>query len=57
MSPRRPTIAQYGPTRGGVRVLDDATIGALVLFPSMVWLLRVFKRRPAFALLEDEGSE
>lgn len=32
-------------------------VGALVLFPSMFWLFRVFKRRPAFAPLEDKGGE
>jgi cytochrome bd ubiquinol oxidase subunit II len=32
------------------------SVGALVLFPSMVWLFRVFKREPAFAALEDDGG-
>ncbi len=35
-------------------LLIALALGALVLFPSMYWLLRVFKRRPAFAPLEEE---
>jgi cytochrome d ubiquinol oxidase subunit II len=38
-------------------LLIALALGALVLFPAMYWLFRVFKRRPAFAPLEDEGSE
>lgn len=36
-------------------LLVTLAIGAVVLFPSMFWLFRVFKRRPAFAALDDEN--
>jgi cytochrome d ubiquinol oxidase subunit II len=38
-------------------LLIALALGVVVLFPSMAWLFRVFKRRPAFAPLEDDGGE
>jgi cytochrome d ubiquinol oxidase subunit II len=38
-------------------LLIALAVGGVVLFPSIYWLFRVFKSRPAFASLDEEGTE